>query len=136
MGKERLQSYVEFFYPGLLFVESFTKRARSRDPSRVRAPESSFGYRFFDRLEYKAANGRTLVGDPTNYSGMHYFGRVMTSDDVRREISDEVKRENLLYNMRGSGKVVRTRHGNFQPFKKGDVVITEKQDSKSHKRIN
>ena len=65
------------------------------------------------------------MGQPKNYSGTYYFGRVMTVSDVRKEVPNS---DILISNMGGNGwkKVIRTRRGNFQPFGLEDKVVAEK----------
>lgn len=125
MAKESLKHYVEFLYPGSFFNESSAREVETRDPSAVQTPREAFGYKFFDRQEYVAQDGEVLVGEPRNRSGTHYFGRLMSLADVKREVPDS---DILQSNMKSNGwkKVVRTRHGNFQPFEKGDLVVGEK----------
>ncbi|MEK6908732.1 MAG: hypothetical protein AABX23_01630 [Nanoarchaeota archaeon] len=125
MAKETLKHYVEFLYLGSFFSESSAQEVEARDPSVVQTPREAFGYAFFDRQEYVAQDGEILVGEPRNRSGMHYFGKLMSLDDVKREVPNS---DILQSNMRSNGwkKIVKTRRGNFQPFEKKDVIVGEK----------
>lgn len=123
MANVTLKHYVEFSYPGAFFSESSARVVSERDPSKVRAPKECFGYRFFDRQEAKAEDGEVLVGQARNQSGMHYFGKVMTLEDVQREMPQD---STLVQNMKGNGwkKVVKTRFGHFQPFESRDTIVS------------
>lgn len=116
-----IKQYVEFLYSGILFPETEIRKIEERDPSKLKIPKSCFGYRFFERQEADV-DGETLVGEPKNYSGITYFGTVMTLSDVKREMPNA---RTLISNMKGNGwdKVVKTRRGNFQPLKLEDRVV-------------
>ncbi|MEK6915515.1 MAG: hypothetical protein AABW89_03165 [Nanoarchaeota archaeon] len=124
MAKETLKHYVEFLYPGSFFNESSTQEVEARDPSVVQTPREAFGYAFFDRQEYVAQDGEVLVGRPRNRSGMHYFGKLMSLAEVKREVPNS---DILQSNMKSNGlkRVVKTRRGNFQPFNKNDVLVAD-----------
>src|SRR3989344_1115482 len=111
----KTKQYVEFLFPGSLFPESEIRKVPNRQAS-VQAPKGCFGYKFFERQETEAEDGEVLLGRPRNYSGTHYFGKVKTLNDIRREMPDQ---RTLISNMEGNGwdKVVQTRRGNYQPFK-------------------
>ena len=118
-----IKHYIELLYPGALFTGSYVKEVDNRDPSRVDAPRECFGFRFFDREEVVSGN-EVLAGNPKNYSGVFYFGRIHTLADVKREFPDK---DILARNMEGNAwdRVVRTRRGNFQPLRLEDAVISE-----------
>lgn len=121
-----LKHYVKFFYPGAFVAETEVEEVKSRDAQKIKVPEGSYGFRFFDRQEITAENENhepeTLRGKPKNYSGMFYFGRIMTLDDVKREMPDATI---LISNMETNNwdKVVKTRMGNIQPFEEKDTII-------------
>ena len=118
------KTYVEILYPGAFVSETEVRPVQSRDPTKVQAPKNCFGYRFFDREEVVSGD-EVLAGKPKNYSGIHYFGRVMTLDEVKAEVPNF---STLVNNMQGNkwDKVVRTRCGNFQPFTSLDTIVAEK----------
>ncbi len=120
-----LKHYVEILYRGMLFDETDKRKVKSRDASKVKVPKEAYGFRFFD-LEEIVKGNETLVGEPKNYSGIFYFGKVMTLEDVEREMPKE---DSLLWNMKNNGykKVIKTRSGNFKPFfEKKDKVLGER----------
>ena len=123
MAKTNLKHYVQFLYPGTLFLGTLAKEVSSRDLE-VEAPKECFGYRFFDRQESVAKDGEVLIGGAKNYSGTHYFGKLMTLGDVKREVPNS---NILVSNMEVNGydRVVRTRKGNFQTFTDEDTLIAE-----------
>ena len=116
-----LEHYIIFYYPGSLVNEEETKLISSRK-DKIEIPKGSFGYRFFDRTEI-LKNGEMLRGKPKNYSGMHYLGRKMSLAEVKEELP---RKRILISNMRGNNykHVVKTIRGNFQPFEKGDKIIS------------
>ena len=123
MPKPKLKHYVEFLYLGIMFENTGVKKIKVRDSSKVTVPKDAYGYRFFDILESRCGN-ETLKGNPKNYSGAHYFGKVMTLDDVKREVPDSNSlQKNMINN--NYDRVVKTRMGNFLPLKKEDMVIAE-----------
>ncbi len=117
-----IKHYVEFFYQGALDTETEVQEIKDRRLSRSEIPGSCFGYRFFDRQE--AVDGKTIVENPQNYSGMTYFGRAMTLAEVKREMPDA---RLLISNMEnpalGWDRVVKTRHGNVRPLRLEDRVF-------------
>ena len=124
MTKKYVQTYVEILYPGVMVSETEVKKVLSRDPSKVKVPNEAYGFRFYDRTEITTADGELLAGKPKNYSGAFYFGKEMTTDDVKREVPNH---SILLSNMKSIGwkKVVKTRLGNFQQLTLEDTVLAE-----------
>ena len=116
-----LKHYVIFYYPGSLMNEEEIKLISDRR-NKIEIPQGSFGYRFFDRTEV-VLDGEELTGKPKNYSCMHYLGRKMSLAEVKKELPNE---KILIRNMEGSNYkyMVKTIRGNFQPFKKGDKIIS------------
>ncbi len=115
------KQYVEFLYS---VSESEIREVPSREAS-VEAPEGCFGYKFFERQETEAEDGEVLLGKPRNHSGTHYFGKVKTLDDIKKEMPNH---RTLISNMEGNGldKVVQIQGGNYQPFTEQDVLVAEK----------
>jgi len=119
-----LVHYVEFLYPGIMVTETSQRRIRNRN-TKIRASKDCFGYSFFDREEIVNKDGEVLKGESKNHSGTYYFGKVMTLEDVKNQMPAA---KTLISNMVGEGyeEVVKTRIGNFQYFKPGDMVVAEK----------
>ena len=118
-----LKHYVEFYYPGSLVAETEVKQIKNRK-ERFKIPEYAFGYRFFDKEEVEV-KGETLTGRRKNWSGMHYFGEVMSLKEVKEQRLSIRGSKTLIRNMEGNGwkRVVKTRCGNFQPFEKRDRLV-------------
>lgn len=114
--------YVEFFYPGVFISETSTKEISNRD-AKINLPKGAYGYRIFSREEV-VLDGETLYGERKNYSGITYYGKILTLDDVK-ELEPKDHYEILISNMEINkyDKVVRTICGNFQPLDKNDVVV-------------
>jgi len=120
-----LKHYVKFLYPAILFPESIEREIKSRNYKKLnRIPKDCFGFRFFDREEVKK-NGEILKGRIKNWSGMYYFGKIYTIDQLKKEFPKErILIGNVERNSR-TGKAIRTRCGNWQIFEKGDKLIGE-----------
>lgn len=118
--------YVEFLYLGALMAESSCEEVSRRDPATVEVPENAYAFRFFDRMETGVeADGeeRMMTSERFNYSPAYYpGGTVYTLASLEREFPDE---EILLSNTRCNKWLgaIRTRIGNWQPWKEGDEVL-------------
>lgn len=113
------KTYIEFFFPGPFVSESETKEVADRSAPRD-VPRGAYGYRFFSRTEVEC-DGETLRGQATDTSGMHYYGEILTIDDVEKIAGTGILQSNMRCNR--WDKVVRTVRGNFQPLTGDDVVI-------------
>lgn len=115
-----LKHYVEYFYPRSFFSESDVQEIPCRG---MRHPkkERAFGYREFSREEVQAGN-EVLKGQPKDYSGMTYWGKVYTREEV--EALRDPRLDTLLWNMRTNNyqRVVKTVLGNWQPLTERDQV--------------
>lgn len=133
MGKEKLEHYVEFYLSPLpsssyAIMEvsnamTSTKRIKNQDLSKIRIPEETFGYRFFDRREYASNGGEVLTGRKINQSTTYFFGKMITFENV----ATEVPNSDILISImkeKGYARMVKTIRGNFQPLQEGDVVLT------------
>lgn len=119
----KTQTYITWFTPGSFVSNELTQPVDTRTlPKAASIPKNAFAFRFFDRVETTADDGELLSGPVKNISGMHYFGKSMTYDEVAALPGDM---QILLSNMRVNGyeRVVRTDLGNFQPLNPGDVVM-------------
>jgi hypothetical protein len=115
-------TYVEFYYPGIMVDEASVKVVNHRDSKKVNVPSGSFGFRFFDVKSTEEGDVK-MESDRLNLSPMYYYGgRIMTLDDVRREMPND---RILISNMESNGwsRVIKCRTGNFKPFDGGDVHI-------------
>ncbi|MEE9510396.1 MAG: hypothetical protein V3V81_07880 [Candidatus Bathyarchaeia archaeon] len=118
-----LKHYVEFFYCGSFFSETDVKLIKNRREL-FTIPKGCYGYRFFDREEAEQ-KGEMLWGKKKNYSGIYYFGEVMSLKEVKEQRLSIRGSKMLINNMEGNGwkRIVKTRMGNFQPFSKRDKII-------------
>jgi uncharacterized protein (UPF0128 family) len=112
--------YVEFYYPGSFFPETSVKEIKSRK-EKIETPKGCYGYMFFDQEEIES-NGETLIGKPKNKSGMTYFGKKYSIEDLKREFPEN---RILISNIEGNGYkfAVKTIRGNWQPVDKKDKVV-------------
>lgn len=117
-------TYIEFYYRGAIFAETSVKEVASRDTKGVDVPEGSYGFRYFDMMSTEEG-GVKMTSGRLNISPIHYYGgRIMTLDEVRREMSDA---HILISNIENNGytRVIRCRTGNFVPFEDGDIYIED-----------
>jgi len=116
--------YVEFFYPGTMFSESSILKVKNRQSRNIKLPKNCFAFNFFDREETNSAKTkRLLMGKKYNYSKSYYIdGTIYTLNQVKKRVPNA---KILIRNMQSNkwNKVIKTRFGQFQPFKKGDKNI-------------
>jgi hypothetical protein len=112
--------YVEFYSPGIFFPETSVKEIKNRK-EKFRIPKGCYGYMFFDQEEIKSG-GETLIGKPKNKSGMTFFGKKYSMEDLKREFKDN---RILISNIECNGYkfAVKTIRGNWQPVGKKDKVV-------------
>jgi len=115
-----LKHYVEFYFPGIIVMESSILKIKSRKEE-FKIPDGAYGYRFFDKEEVKI-KGEILEGRRKNWSGTYYFGEVLSLKELKERFPDE---DTLIHNMEMNDweQIVRTTRGIFQPFEKGDKII-------------
>ena len=113
--------YVEFYFVGAFFSETTVEEIETRSMN-LTLPKGSFGYSFFDQEEVILARGEVLRGDRKNESGMIYYGKEYSVDDLKREFPNE---RTLISNVEGNGfkYAVKTIMGNWQPVGENDIVI-------------
>lgn len=122
----KTQHYIEFFWAGTIVANTSTREIEHRDPLLVVMPESSYGFRFFDRTVAETTDGETLLGPVKNGSKTYYpGGRIATADEI--EAKGDPRDRILLSNMRGNGwdRVVYNRFGAWpQPYEpdKAEVI--------------
>ena len=112
-------TYAKLFYRGSLSDEERVVEVQSRDPWAVE-DEFAFAVQFYDQ-QVETVNlpwneERPVRSHPENLSPKYYYGGVVYSlADVKSIFPDE---KILITNMEVNGwkHVVKTRHGNVQPF--------------------
>lgn len=120
------KTYVEFFYPGMIFTESSTQQVQERDHTKVEVPNHAFAFRFFDIIEaIIEIDGKPvkLMSGRINESPLYYYGgRIYTRAEVAKGLPDNLT---LLENMHDNDwdRVIKTRKNNFQPFHSTDILI-------------
>lgn len=115
----KLRSYVEFIYP---FEKPSEREIETRDPTGISAPNESMGFRFFDRTEYVDDDGKNVIGQPNKYSGIHFFGEVLTLKDARKRFPDDRKLKNMML-CDERDNVVLTDLSHFYLFRKDDLIV-------------
>ena len=126
--KEQTKTYIEIFYPGIVFSGAETRIVKDRDEKDAldMLPESAFAFRFYDQVSAETTvDGKTVTvyGDRKNVSGRYYpDGELFTLEQIEAFGEES---EILADNMRINDwpVVVKTRLGNFQPFAKDDRVL-------------
>ncbi len=121
------KKYIEFIYSDIVLSESSKKVIENRVITKVEVSEKAIGFRFFDTLETTIeVDGKPvkLMSERIDESAMFYYGgRVYTREELAQEASGN---QTLLDNMdrHGWNKVIKTRMGNFRPFKDTDILIS------------
>ena len=125
---EVTKTYVEFLYPGALFVEEEVKEVNDRDVKKILKimPKGAFCFRIYDQTSKETkvdGETRTVFGKEKNKTGKYYPGG-------RSYNLAEIKKMGKDYSILASNMecndwpiVVRSRAGNFQPFEKGDIIL-------------
>ena len=129
MSEPVIVTYVKYMSPETIVTNETVREVLSRDPQRAarEAPESAFGFVFFERVAVTAEIGGekiTTASGERNVSATHYIGgEIMTAGQVEALPGDH---KILLFNMRGNhwDRVIRARHGWFQPFRDDDVLVS------------
>ncbi|MBN1377092.1 hypothetical protein JW949_02020 [Candidatus Woesearchaeota archaeon] len=116
---------VEYISPGPQMCETLVVEVKNRDPSKINLPKDCFGYRFFDRTVADTGDEK-LFGERRNYSGIYYFGKVKTLDDIKKDVLNGEVEEKVLELMEiyQLDKIVKTRLGNYMPFNNNDKIIS------------
>lgn len=126
MSEREQKTYVEFLFRGSLVDES-TKQEVTNRSVLLDVPEGAFAFHFFDVYVTRMHDGftnREVHSKRFNESPMYYpGGQAFTLEQVQA-LGDK-SHSILVSNMECNGykTVVRTRWGNWKPFKAGDVVL-------------
>jgi len=117
---------VEFLYPGVLVSESSIEVVETTNPYEIKVPENAFAFKFFDVMEQEAKleDGRVITHKETKRDDITYFpgGRIMTIEEVEKEVPDNrILISNIKNNSRDN-KVIKTRMGNFQYYDKDKTI--------------
>jgi len=112
--------FVKFYYPGSFFPETLVKQIKNRKEN-IEAPKGCYGYAFFDQ-EVTSVKGEELLGKRKNHSGMTFFGKKYSVEDLKREFPEN---KTLISNVENNGYefAVKTIRGNWQPVGKKDKVV-------------
>ncbi|VVB82148.1 Uncharacterised protein [uncultured archaeon] len=125
-----IKQYIEFFYPKDLYSTNFEAICKKIDnsPQEIEVPRKAFAYRYFERQEAIADDKEVLVGNPRNYSETHYIGRILTLDELKKEMPyEKIQIRNLekIIGKNNSKKIVFTRGRTFQLLDEKDIVIED-----------
>lgn len=117
------KTYVEIWYPSPLASKTEVRLVDDRDSTKFQAPENCFGYRFFDR-EVIFPGDEPVLGKPQNYSGMFYFGKIVSIEDIKEEFPNSDNLVKLLQAF-GWNKIIKTRCGHFREFNNIDSIVAK-----------
>ena len=134
MIKEKLQHYVEFYlaplpssaYAIMEVVNPATSMVKidKRSLTGVSIPEEAFGYRFVDQIVGSSKKTGHLAGKIMNKSPSHYFGKIVTLENIASMTPNPVVLKSLMEE-KGYKRMVKTNKGNFHPLKREDIVLKE-----------
>jgi len=127
-------SYVTYWFPGLLFAESRTKKCSHRDPEKVELPKGAYSFHFEDRWEGKDPDGNLVEGKADNVSKTYVEGEAFTVKDLKKIIltpSHEYHGELasskscVMSNVEGNGYkgAIKTSRGNWLPRDENSVIL-------------
>ena len=128
MAKTR-KTFVEFYFPGLIFANNSIREVKDRNIKNLKVPKNAFGFRFFDIFQTTVlldGKKHTLKSERLKISPMYYYGgRVMTLAEVKREMGNE---KILIANMENNDieRVVKSNTGGYYPLRKGDKFVEAK----------
>lgn len=118
--KEITETYVEIWYPGIIFAENDTVKVNHRSPTEIaeKYPDS-YAFQFYDiNSTTVVVDGKssTVKGYRKNISPLYYpGGKICTKIDIASEFGES----SILYSNMDSNKwdtIVKTRCGNYQEF--------------------
>jgi hypothetical protein len=121
-NERRTRKYIEYYYPGILFSESSKEDVESFDPSELTIPDACFGFEYHSVEEiFIDEKWRPLTETNKSHGMIYPDGEIF---DEEKLIAENQNKGFLLDNMRGNGwnLVVRTKVGNFQPFRNEDRI--------------
>lgn len=83
---ENTLHFIERFYaynPDVGYsVDSDTYQIDDRNPLLHINDNSGFGFRFYDCTRYTLSDGQVFWSKPSNYSGIYYYGRRLTEEEL------------------------------------------------------
>lgn len=123
---KKVRTYLETFYPGALFSTSSLKEVKDRDISEIEPQKNVTGFKFFNIAEIEI-DGKILKGETENESGMIYFGRRYSAEQLIEMYQYDSKQKQLLINIRESDvtSFCKCDNGTFQPLYDGDMTYEE-----------
>lgn len=127
MTTEQVTHHAEYASPGSFFSETGAVQLEARDVDEAvaKAPGHAFCFQLFDRyvIDFEYDKRRFQVAPKrTNESGRYYLGGETFTLEQVRAMGDDFR--TLAANMNGNWPlVIRTRHGNWQPFDDGDTLL-------------
>jgi len=114
-----IKLYIEFLFPSSVVSDLSEKAVQSKKET-FKLPKGAFGYRYFEREE--TGEGDAIkFGSKKNYSGIVYYGKEYTLNQLKREMPGE---HALIAMMEHSGykRIVKTQQGQCIPLANSDVV--------------
>ena len=115
----------EFLFPGSFVSESDVRTVATREPP-LDIPPAAFAYRFYnvakETVTLDGGEVMTVYGKLRSVSGWHYpEAQVFTVDEVKALHDCDHDIRNMAAN--GWARMVRSRHGNWQPFGDDDRLV-------------
>ena len=124
---ETTETFVELLFPGAFYPEEQVFVVLKRNPQEIaKKYPGAFAFQFFDLTSRQVevdGEKQVVSGKRKNISPMYYpGGKLYSKKDVDKMGPDyRMLRANM--NNDGWGTMVKTRCGNWQPFKKGDELL-------------
>lgn len=88
--------------------------------------QNCFGYTLQRRVDTKV-NDKIVWGEPITYKNV-VFGKVYTREEVKRMEGDDAQYNYSMMMIFGRSKIVKTRNGDFIPWKEGIEYFSESID--------
>ena len=106
-----MNTYVEFYFPGISVSGSCEKEVSSRNVEELeRIPEYAVSLRFFNKDN---------AGNKVDYSPYYFLGKEYSAQEFKAKYPQLINCEELT----GATRVVKSAVGDFYPLKDTDVVV-------------
>lgn len=116
-----MKKYVEFLFPGSMFIETSEEEIESFTVP-IKLPKGAFGYRFYQQQQIES-EGEILYGEQKYEKGTYFKGKVYTKGEVKKKEGEGVLYRNMDSN--NWYRAIKTISGNWQPFTKDDKLIKD-----------
>ena len=117
-----VKHYVEYLMPQMFFFfSSKVEEIEERDPKKVKMPENSFAFRFFDANVTEDSEKCAFI-EKQNVSGYYYMGKQATLDEIK-ELCDCGDEFIAKLSAGGYNRFVITEFSKIIALKEDDTVI-------------